>query len=185
MFGISWPPVLDACRLGAEWAWRQVYEELSPAVLRYFRAVRAPEPEDLVGETFLRVVQRIGTFEGDEAGFRAWVFTIARRCMIDAARSAGRRPSIPVSPEGIAAGSAGIGDAEEDAMRSLAEARTRDVLDRLTPDQRDVLILRVLADLTIEQIGRVLDKRPGAVKALQARGLEEIRRQISRGAVTF
>jgi RNA polymerase sigma factor (sigma-70 family) len=123
-------------------------------------------------------------FEGDEARFRAWVFTIARRCMIDAARSAARRPAIPVTPEELA-GNAGTGDAEDDAMRSLSELRVRHVLDRLTPDQRDVLLLRVLADLTIEQIGGVLGKRPGAVKALQARGLQEIRRQMSRGAVTF
>jgi RNA polymerase sigma-70 factor (ECF subfamily) len=104
--------------------------------------------------------------------------------MIDSSRYAARRPAIPVSPEQLA-GNAGTGNAEDDAMRSLAELRVRHVLDRLTPDQRDVLLLRVLADLTIGQIGAILGKRPGAVKALQARGLQEIRRQMSRGAVTL
>jgi RNA polymerase sigma-70 factor, ECF subfamily len=184
LFGTSWPPVLDACRVGAEWAWRQVYEDIAPSVLRYFRASRAPDADDLVGETFLRVVQGIGGFEGDEPRFRAWVFTIARHCRIDSSRSAARRPAMPVSPEELV-GRAGTGGAEDDAMRSLAEVRVRQVLDRLTPDQRDVLLLRVLADLTIEQVGAILGKRPGAVKALQARGLQEIRRQMSRGAVTF
>jgi RNA polymerase sigma-70 factor (ECF subfamily) len=184
MCGTSWASVLDACRLGAEWAWRQVYEDLSPAVLRYFRACRAPDPEDLVGETFVRVVQAIGTFEGDEARFRAWVFTIARRQMIDAARSASRRPARPMPPEDLVVRGS-VGDAEDDSHRALAQQRVRWVLDRLTPDQRDVLVLRLLGDLTIEQVGEVLGKRPGAVKSLQARGLEELRRQISRGAVTF
>lgn len=59
------------------------------------------------------------------------------------------------------------------------------MLDRLTPDQRDVLLLRLLSDLTVEQVANIVGKSPGAVKALQARGLEELRRQISRGAVTF
>jgi RNA polymerase sigma-70 factor (ECF subfamily) len=184
MFGSNWPQVLDACRVGAEWAWRQVYEDLAPSILRYYRASRAPDPEDLVGDTFLRVVQGIGTFEGEEGPFRAWVFTNAPRRMIDAARSSSRRSVQPIQSEDIVA-RGGVGDAEEDSLRSLSEQRVRWVLDRLTPDQRDVLVLRMLADLTIEQIGQVLGKRPGAVKALQARGLEELRRQISRGAVTL
>lgn len=184
MLGTSWSSVLEACRAGAEWSWRQVYEDLAPTVLRYFRACRAPNAEDLVGDTFVRVVQGLAGFEGDEVRFRAWVFTIARRCMIDSVRSAARRPSVPVSLEELAA-KGPHGDAEDDAMRSLAERRVRGVLDRLTSDQRDVLLLRMLGDLTIEQIAEVLGKRPGAVKALQARGLDEIRRQISRGAVTF
>lgn len=184
MFGSSWPQVLDACRLGAEWAWRQVYEDLAPSVLRYYRVCRAPDPEDLVGDTFVRVVQGIGTFEGDEGPFRAWVFTIARRRMIDVTRSSSRRPVVPFSADDLVA-RGGVGDAEEDALRSLSERGVRQVLDGLTPDQRDVLVLRTLADLTIEQIGEVLGKRPGAVKALQARGLAELRRRISQGAVTF
>jgi RNA polymerase sigma-70 factor (ECF subfamily) len=48
-----------------------------------------------------------------------------------------------------------------------------------------VLVLRLLFDLSIEQVATVVGRSPGAVKALQARGLEHIRREISRGAVTF
>jgi RNA polymerase sigma-70 factor, ECF subfamily len=184
MFGSSWPQVLEACRLGAEWAWRQVYEDMSPSVLRYYRACRAPDPEDLVGDTFLSVVQGIGAFEGAEGPFRGWVFTIARRRMIDAARSSHCRPVQPIPPDDLPA-HGDVGDVEEDSLRSLSEQRVRSVLDRLTPGQRDVLVLRMLADLTIDQVAQVLGKRPGAVKAIQARGLGELRRQISRGAVSF
>ena len=70
-------------------------------------------------------------------------------------------------------------------MEGLSVERVRHVLDRLTPDQRDVLLLRVLGGLTIDEIAFVLGRRSGAVKMLQARGLAAIRREIERGAVTL
>jgi RNA polymerase sigma-70 factor (ECF subfamily) len=76
-------------------------------------------------------------------------------------------------------------DTESEAMRALAEHRIRSVLDRLTPDQRDVLLLRILGGLTIEEVGTVVRKKQGAVKALQARGLAAIRNEIELGAVTL
>ena len=76
-------------------------------------------------------------------------------------------------------------DAETEAMRALAEDRVRSILDRLTPDQRDVLLLRILGGLTIEEVVTVVRKKPGAVKALQARGIAAIRDEIKLGAVTL
>ena len=183
-FGESFPSVLQACRLGGEWAWRELYEDLAPAVLRYLRACGAPEPEDVLGDTFLSVVQGLGGFEGEERDFRAWVFTIARSRLIDDARNRARRPALPMPLEDIT-GFGGAGDVETEAFDSLAEGRVRRIIESLTPEQRDVLLLRILVDLTIEQIAAVLGKRPGAVKALQARGLEAIRRAMATGAVTF
>jgi RNA polymerase sigma factor (sigma-70 family) len=184
MFGSSWGSVLEACRAGAEWAWRQVYEDVAPSLLRYHRARGTPDPEDLVGDTFVRVVRGLAGFEGNEEQFRAWVFAISRRRAIDLARTSARRPEKPDTGDGLT-GRGGIGNAEDDAMRSLEEQRVRVILDRLTPDQRDVLLLRLQSDLTVEQVATVVGKSPGAVKALQARGLEQVRREISRRAVTF
>ena len=184
MLGPSWGSVLAACREGAEWAWRRVYEDLAPALLCYHRARGSANPDDLVGDTFVRVVRGLPGFEGTEEQVRAWVFAISRRRAIDLGRSAFRHPVEPVPPDDLAARGP-IGDAEDDAMRSLEEERVRAVLEGLTPDQRDVLVLRLLSDLTVEQVATVMERSPGAVKALQARGLEHIRRQIDRGAVTF
>jgi RNA polymerase sigma factor (sigma-70 family) len=184
MLGPSWEALLADCREGAEWAWRQVYEDLAPALLRYHRARGSPDPDDLVGDTFVRVVRGLPGFAGTEEQFRAWVFTISRRCAIDLSRSTRRHPADPVPPDDLVA-RAPTGDAEDDVMRSLEEERVRAVLDGLTPDQRDVLVLRLLSDLTVEQVATVIGRSPGAVKALQARGLDHVRRQIHRGAVTF
>src|SRR5262245_35591965 len=184
MFGSSWEPVIGACRLGAEWAWRQVYEDIAPSLLRYHRARGTVDPDDVVGDTFVRAVRGLPGFDGGEVEFRAWVFSISRNRAVDLARAASRRPEQPMGLEELI-GAGGIGDVEDDAIRSLADERVREVLLELTADQRDVLLLRLLEDLTIEQIAAVMRKSPGAIKALQARGLEQIRRRISSGAVTL
>lgn len=184
MLGSSWESVLGACRVGAEWAWRQVYEDVAPSLLRFHRARGTPDPEDLVGDTFVRVVRAFPGFDGTEERFRSWVFAISRRRAIDLARTRGRRPEQPTLDADLIAWS-GTGDAEADAIRSIEEQRVRAILETLTENQRDVLLLRVLADLTVEQAAVVVGKSPGAVKALQARGLAHVRREIFHGAVTF
>ncbi len=182
--GEAFPAVLEACGVGADWAWRQLYDELSPALLRYLRLSGARDPEDLLGETFVRVVRALPSFAGDERAFRAWVFTIARRRAIDEARARSRHPVFALTDEDVIA-NGDRGDVEDDAFRSLATQRVASILHRLTTDQREVLMLRLLDGLTIEEIARVLGKRPGAVKALQARGLEAIRREIRTKVVTL
>jgi RNA polymerase sigma-70 factor (ECF subfamily) len=161
-----------------------VYRDLAPAVLGYLRAERAPDPDDLVGEVFLRAVRAIEGFEGDDRAFRAWIFTLARNLVIDRRRREARRRTDPVSDETLVT-IGPIGDAEADAMRAIAEDRVRGVLDRLTTDQRDVLLLRILCDLSIEQVATVLGKHPGAIKALQSRALATVRKRISTGAVSL
>lgn len=170
--------------MGAEWAWRQVYEDIAPTLLRYHRARGTRDPEDLVGDTFVRVVRGLPDFDGSEEQFRAWVFQISRRRAIDLGRSARRRPEEPATAERLMVHGR-AGDVEDDAMRSLEEQRVRTIMEDLTDDQREVLILRLLADLTIDQVATVTGRSTGAVKALQARGLEQVRRKISSGAVTF
>lgn len=182
--GADFATVLQAARLGAEWAWTNIYRELSPAVLRYLRANGASEPEDLLGETFVQVVGGLPAFTGSsEVQFRAWVFTIARNRLLDEWRRCSRRPLEYVSPE-LLPEQPSVDDAEVAAMRRLAYQRVCATLERLSPDQRDVIFLRVIADLPIEQVAKILGKKPGAVKSLQKRGVAAIRRANSEEAVS-
>jgi RNA polymerase sigma-70 factor (ECF subfamily) len=180
----SFRTTLEAARVGAEWAWTAIYRDLAPGVLRYLRARGAAEPEDLLGTVFLEVVRALPRFEGGHADFRAWVLAIAHRRLIDELRCRRRRPLEPAADETLQASSPS-GDAEDDAVRSMEADRIRGILERLSADQRDVLLLRILLGLSIEETARVLHKTPGAVKSLQARGLARLRRQISRQAVSF
>ena len=180
----QFPRVLAAACAGGEWAWRELYEAVAPQLTRYLRARGVPEPDDVVGETFVKVVRYIEGFEGDEAAFRTWVFTIGRNLVVDDLRKRTRRP-VDVATDEQLLRTGPRGDAEEDAMHDLATAHVEEVLAHLSIDQRDVLLLRILGGLTIGEIALVVGKKEGAVKMLQARGLATIRRQISVGAVTL
>jgi RNA polymerase sigma-70 factor (ECF subfamily) len=172
--------ILEAARVGAEWAWSRLYRDLSGPVLGYLRLRGAAEPEDLLGEVFLQVARNLATFQGDEAALRSWVFMIAHHRIVDERRRRSRRPVTPAPDPG--ADRAG-GDAEQDAIAVLAEREVVLLLEQLSPAQRDVLLLRIVAGLTIDDIAGIVGKRPGAVKALQRRGLNSLRRHIDRRGV--
>lgn len=172
MLGAQFPQALAAARSGAEWAWTLIYRELAPAVLGYLRGSGADEPDDLTGEVFLQVVRDVPAFRGDEGAFRAWVFVIARHRMIDAGRRRERRPVAPMAEAQVEA--VRQGDAEEEALACLEAEEVRGILESLSPSQRDVLLLRVLGDLTVDEVASAIHKRRGAVKALQRRGLDAV-----------
>lgn len=176
--------MLSAARTGAEWAWRELYRSTASDLLRYASARGARDPEDLVGDVFLRAVRGLESFEGDERAFRAWLFTLSRNLAIDRYRTESRRHTIPVPNEALAL-LGPTGDAEAEAFAGIAEERIGRLLQRLTADQRDVLLLRILAGLTIDEIASVVGKRPGAVKALQARGVRAIQADLALGTVTL
>ena len=175
---------LAAARAGAEWAWRELYRETAGPVERFLRARGVRDADDVVGDTFLNIVRSIERFDGNEDAFRAWVFTIAHNTGIDRERWLARRPAHPVTHDDLV-GIGPTGDAEADAMDRLSLDHVRRVLGRLTAEQRDVLLLRLLGGLTVDQVAVVVGRSAGAVKMLQARGLASIRREIERGAVTL
>jgi RNA polymerase sigma-70 factor (ECF subfamily) len=184
MFGNDFPQVLAAARLGAEWAWTALYGDLVPSVRGYVRARGADEPDDVVGEVFLQVVRDLERFDGGEREFRTWLFTIVHHRLLDARRREVRRPVQP-APDQVLEAAGDIGDVEDDAIASLTVARVRELVGRLSPEQQDVLLLRLFGDLTTPEIAVIVGKRPGAVKALLRRGLAGLRREISREAVSI
>jgi RNA polymerase sigma factor (sigma-70 family) len=175
--------LLEAAREGSEAAWQELYNGLAPIVLGYLRANSAPDPEDVLSEAFLQVARDITRFDGDERGFRSWVFTIAHHRLIDARRHSARRPvelsAEPPEPVGHA------DDAADEALAKIGVEEVQRVLAVLSDEQRAVLLLRVIGDLSIEDVAKAVDKRPGAVKALQRRGLAAIKRELTRKGVTL
>jgi RNA polymerase sigma-70 factor (ECF subfamily) len=164
--------VLEAAKQGEDWAWTRLYRQLAGPITGYLSNRGAPDPEDLTGETFLQAARNIQSFEGTEASFRSWIFVIAHRRLIDARRAAGKRAetSLEVHFEDPVGG-----DVEAEAVDRITTDEVESALAILTEDQRDVLALRVIANLTLEETARVVGKKVGAVKALQRRGLAAMR----------
>jgi RNA polymerase sigma factor (sigma-70 family) len=175
--------VLQSARTGSESAWAGIYRDLAPGVIGYLRGQGAPDPEDLAGDVFLEVVRDLHRFEGDYKQFRSWVFSIAHLRMLDARRRLARRPVRPTSPEALSE-QGPVGDSEEEALAALGLRRIERLLEVLSPDQRDVLLLRIVGDLSVEQVATILNKRPGTVRVLQHRGLAHLRQEISKPGVT-
>jgi RNA polymerase sigma factor (sigma-70 family) len=182
-FADDFPEVLGAARLGADWAWTALYRDLAPSVRGYLRA-RASEPDDLVGEVFLQVVPDLNRFEGGEREFRRWVFTIAHHRLLDDRRRRRRRP-VEASPPEVLEAFGELGDVEDEAIGGLTAARIRQLVGRLSPDQQDVLLLRIVGELPTGDVAAIVGKRPGAVKALLRRGLASLRREMSKEGVSI
>ena len=147
-----------------------IYRLLAPAVLGYLRAQRAPEPEDLLGEVFLQVARDLGRFAGDDDALRRWVFAIAHNRLLDARRREARRPLRSDRP---------VPDVPGAALPDPLDPELVEALSELTPEQREVVVLRFVADLPLADVAHISRRRVGAVKALQHRALANLRRSLT------
>jgi RNA polymerase sigma factor (sigma-70 family) len=178
VIGDGFAAVLEAAKAGDDAAITRLYVDSVPRVLGYVRAQGVPDPEDIVSEVFVSMVRNLSRFKGDEDAFRGWLFTIAHRRVVDDRRRRGRRPEAPVASEVMEGAVGAGGDGETDALERLRVQGMIDAVDKLTPDQRSVLLLRVLADLPISEIARIVGKGEPAVKALLRRAVATLNRQM-------
>lgn len=167
--------LLASAQNGEEEAWRVLYRSTAPQVRGYLIARGVRDVDDTLGEAFLHAARSIERFSGDERAFKAWLFAIARNRAIDAGRRKQRRVSEvtaedPPDPP--------VGDVETEALANLVTGDLLNLLDALPAGQRDVLLLRIIGDLTIDEVARVLRKTPGSIKALQRRGLRRLKRSF-------
>lgn len=137
-----------------------------------------------MGEVFLQAVRDFSRFKGNYPEFKAWIFSIARHRLLDDVRARARRKVDPLPPDRLQA-IGPSGDSQSEAIETIASDEVRRAIERLSPDQRDVLLMRILGDMKIHEIAKALGKRQGAVQALQRRGLEALKREISSGSVAF
>ena len=146
----------------------EVYDELAPAGCGYFAARGGVAPDDLTGDVFVSVASGLADFRGDRAALRRWVFTIAHHRLVDEYRSTRRRREVLV-------------DEPAEPVPAVDRAATRldpdliDALGKLTDEQREVVVLRFVADLSVRDVATMLGRRSGAVKMLQTRGLTRVR----------
>lgn len=166
--------MLLAAKAGAPWACTRLYEEHAGRVAGYLRRQGAREPDDVTSETFLDVFRNLPSFHGEEDDFRSWLFTIAHRRLIDERRRLGRWP-VP-APIDEAPEPAAPAPSPDDGSDWLSVDRH---LVGLTDEQRDVVLLRVVAGLSAKETAEVVDKSPEAVRQLQRRGLRTLEQRLA------
>ena len=171
--------VLDAARRGEPSGVEAVYRRYAPAVLAWFRARLGDQhlAEDLTGDAFVAVLSALPRYQGGPEAFAGWLFTLVRRDFVDHLRRAARRPETPVAEPGESGVAPDIAD--EVVARSEAD-RVRAALAQLSPDQQEVLALRVGGGLTANEVADVTGRTVGAVKALQHRGLDSLGRLLGK-----
>jgi RNA polymerase sigma-70 factor, ECF subfamily len=176
--------LLTNMRAGDDGAFAVLWRACNPSLLRYLRVVADEVADDLAAETWLEVVRGLDRFDGDERGFRAWLFTIARHRFLDWCRARARNPQMP---DDVSALEHRLHPPEDPADVAVAADGTDHALrliGRLPPEQAEVVALRVIADLDVPRVARIVRKRPGTVRVLAHRGLRNLAKHVTRNKVT-
>jgi RNA polymerase sigma-70 factor (ECF subfamily) len=160
----------------------RVYAAYAPALFRFFLAAVGDRPtaEDLTGDVFKSAIEGLPRFRGPVEALGGWLFTIAHHDLSDYRRKQARSPGLAPLEDHLdeAAAAAGAIDPEELAIERLEGTRVMAALQQLSPDQREVLLLRVAAGLTAPEVAAIVGKTTGAVKALQHRGVASLARVL-------
>lgn len=166
---------LSSARDGDEDAFRALYRDLNPRLLRYVRVLVGDEAEDVTSEAWLRIARDFESFDGDVEAFRAWGATIARHRAFDHMRYRRRHRSTPVGelPEPPASD-----DTEMRALEAVSTEAALAVLRRLPREQAEIILLRVVVGLDAKTVAGVLGKRVGAVRMAAHRGLRRLERDL-------
>lgn len=172
-----------AARGGDDEAFRLLYREVQPGLLRYLRGLVGDDAEDLASETWLQIARDMRSFRDEGAGFRGWALTIARHRALDHMRRNQRRPATGLSTDMLADLPDGQ-DTAEQAIRLATTNATIALIATLPSDQAEAVLLRVVVGLDAKAAAKVMGKRPGAVRTAAWRGLRTLAERLEALGVT-
>ena len=170
-----------AARDGNQEAFRMLYREVQPGLLRYLRGLvgnNAQDAEDLASETWLQIARDIRSFRDEGAGFRGWAVRIARNRVLDHVRRNQRRP-VAVLPVEVLLDLPDARDTAQAAIDVTTTDATVALIATLPRDQAEAVLLRVVVGLDAEAAARVMGKRAGAVRTAAWRGLRSLASQLN------
>lgn len=147
--------------------------------MRYLRVAAGNEAEDVASEVWLEIARRLSRFTGDEREFRGWIFTTARRRVIDSHRRGALRPESPVGVGAEFLDRAGPDDTPGAALEDISTAAALALIATLPPDQAEIIVLRVVVGMDAKAVAGVVGKSPGAVRVAAHRGLRALGARIA------
>jgi RNA polymerase sigma-70 factor (ECF subfamily) len=179
--GTVFEDLVGRARDGDEVAFAALWRQFHPPLVRYLRVVAQRDAHDLASEVWLSIVRDLGSFTGEELGFRAWVFTIARHRAADAGRRRSRRiaDTVPLDDQDPPDGS----DVSAEAVAWMELDAGLGLLRSLPRSQADVIALRVISGLSVAETAALTGRSDGAVRVLAHRGLHQLRDRLSDEAI--
>lgn len=157
--------LVDEARNGNDSAFEKLWRHYQPKLLRYL-SMFTKDAEDLCSEVWIRIAGAIKGFVGDSSAFQGWIFTIARNAATDHSRKEkrfGNKTEI----------------SENDWVRSDSSLlEITDLLKGLPADQCEVITLRIVVGLEIEQVAQITGKSSSNVRVLSHRGLAQLNKDL-------
>jgi RNA polymerase sigma-70 factor (ECF subfamily) len=163
--------VLLAAQGGADWAMTVLFRRFNPPLVAYLRAADPNACEDVAADVWVSVSAALTRFQGTEARFRGWLFTIARNRLIDARRRAARRLIAVLSDEELAGCQVTSDPGDDLTERLSAERAVNQLVSALPEPQSRVVLLRVIGGLDVADVARIMGRSPGWVRVTQHRAL--------------
>jgi len=150
-----------------------LYEECYNKISRYaaVHIGNRADAEDIAGEVFLKALESLGSYERRGILMQAWLFKIAHNLVVDYLRKMSKRKTVDIdnvtvrsneSPEAI-------------AEVNIEIERVKKAMEQLTPDQKEVLSLRFLGELTSKETAVIMGKSDGAVREMQRAAISKLR----------
>lgn len=152
-----------------------IYERYAPGIYRYiyYRVGDEELARDLNADVFVRMLEGIDRYEDRGWSIASWLYRIAHDRTIDSLRRRDRLSAQPIDLLGAAY------DGPDESIDNVGErAAVRRAMARLSPSQRQVLLLRVVYDLPIQEAARQMRRTAGSIKSLQHRALENLTRLV-------
>ncbi len=178
MLGEDFPGILRRAAALDGQAFATLWRDAHPPLLRYLRVASAEHAEDLASEVWLDVARRIADFRGGEPEFRGWLFTLARRKLIDRLRYEARHPESPTA-ETETLDMPAVDDTVAAALEGIATDAAMALIATLPRDQAEIIVLRVVAGLDAKQVAKIVGKSPGAVRIAAHRALRTLAARLS------
>lgn len=175
----SFDDVLPAAQAGGEWALAVLYQRHDGAIRRYLRARAGDDGDDIASQTWLDAARNLSAFSGDEDAFRGWLFTIARRRLIDHGRRRSRRREVLAEDEVLAGLEADDDPATTTAEQLAGDDAARRIVELLPAAQAEVVLLRVVAGLDVAEVAEITGQRPGTVRVMQHRALKRLATELA------
>ena len=165
-------------------AFGMLYDEYVDQIFRYvyYKVGNLTESQDLTGQTFLKAFENIDSYEMRDVAFSSWLYRIAHNLVVDFFRRESKRESVPIDDQPPTASPSG--NPVELVLADLESERLYKAMHKLTHNQREVLVLKFIDNLSNAQVAEIMGISVGAVKSTQKRGLLSLNRILGNSSGT-